>query len=118
MEEVLSNFGGMNGDCGEWVVCLCGGPVACFCRRIQRTEVAAKYMFSPQGAFCYAAQKSWHKEPALDLQMPRPVCAQAPGNTKGAPHTDFAALIRRTVGSSDRNGWVALVLHQLSKVEV
>ena len=37
--------------------------------------------------------------PALDLQISRPVCAQAPGNTKGTPHTQFATLTRRTVGS-------------------
>ena len=84
LEEVLCIFGGMNNDCGEWVMCLCGGPVACFCRRIQRTEVAAEYMFSPQGAFVVP-----HKELAqgagLEFANATPDVRQAPGNTKVTP---------------------------------
>ena len=74
-------------------------PIACFFADGYKGKCAAKYMFSPHGALCYAAQKSWHKKPALDLQMPRPMCAQAPGNTKATPHTILATLTRRTVGS-------------------
>ena len=48
--------------------------------------------------------RSWHKGPALNLQMPRPMCAQAPGNTKVTPpcngHTARGRL--RNVASEPR----------------
>ena len=60
-------------------------------------------MFSPQIALYCAAKRSWHKGPALNLQMPRLVYAQAPGNTKvtppfngthSAPTADDCAMLR------------------------
>ena len=65
-------------------MCLCGGPVACFCRRIQRTEVAAEYMFSPQGAFVVP-----HKELAqgagLEFANATPDVRTSTGQHKGHP---------------------------------